>query len=112
MISTSGSWGYQVTGYFLASARYGPPDGLKHFIDQCHQADIGVILDWVPAHFPQDKHGLAMFSFGPQYEYQELKRRFHPDWNTAIFDFSRSEVFILTTHTYTHKFGSRGYEAM
>jgi 1,4-alpha-glucan branching enzyme len=86
------SWGYQPIGLFAATARLGGPEGLARFIDRAHAAGIGVILDWVPAHFPQDAHGLAMFDGTPLYEHPDPRRGFQPDWQTAVFDYGRSEV--------------------
>ena len=87
-----GSWGYQPVGLFAATSRFGDADDLKYFIDQCHQADIGVIVDWVPAHFPADPHGLARFDGTPLYEYEDPRRGWHPDWNSFIYDFGRDNV--------------------
>ena len=87
-----GSWGYQPVGLFAATSRFGDADDLKYFIDQCHQAGIGVIVDWVPAHFPADPHGLARFDGTPLYEYEDPRRGWHPDWNSYIYDFGRDNV--------------------
>jgi 1,4-alpha-glucan branching enzyme len=88
----SGSWGYQPVGMFSPTSRYGTADDFKYFVDQCHQAGIGVILDWVPAHFPSDAHGLARFDGTPLYEYEDPRRGWHPDWNSYIYDFGRDTV--------------------
>jgi len=87
-----GSWGYQTTGYFAPSARYGTPDDFAAFIDTLHQAGIGVILDWVPSHFPSDAFALASFDGTHLYEHADIRQRVHPDWNSWIFNFGRSEV--------------------
>ena len=86
------SWGYQPTGLFSPTARFGAPEGFARFVDAAHQAGIGVILDWVPAHFPTDAHGLAYFDGTALYEHEDKRKGFHPDWNTAIFNFGRTEV--------------------
>jgi 1,4-alpha-glucan branching enzyme len=86
------SWGYQPIGLFAPTRRFGDPAGFARFVDRAHGAGLGVILDWVPAHFPTDAHGLAQFDGRPLYEHWDPKRGFHPDWNTAIYDFGRREV--------------------
>jgi len=97
-----GSWGYQVTSYFAPSARFGDPDGFRYLVDRLHQAGIGVLVDWVPAHFPKDDFALARFDGTPLYEHPDPHRGEHPDWGTYVFDFGRREVrnFLVANALY------------
>jgi len=96
------SWGYQITGYFAPTSRFGYPDEFKFLVDKLHENDIGVILDWVPSHFPEDSHGLGYFDGTHLYEHPDPKRGYHPDWKSLIFNYSRNEVraFLISNALY------------
>ena len=97
-----GSWGYQCCGYFAATSRFGDPQGFMDLVDALHEEGIGVLLDWVPSHFPYDAHGLFMFDGTHTYEYADMRKGFHPDWNSYIFNYKRGEVksFLISSAKY------------
>ncbi|HKJ78451.1 MAG TPA: 1,4-alpha-glucan branching protein GlgB, partial [Prolixibacteraceae bacterium] len=103
----SGSWGYQVTGFFSPTSRFGTPDDFMYFVDYLHQNDIGVIMDWVPSHFPGDLHGLHFFDGTYLYEHEDPRKGYHPDWSSYIFNYGRNEIrnfLISSAHSWMERF--------
>jgi 1,4-alpha-glucan branching enzyme len=103
----SGSWGYQVTGFFAPTSRFGSPDAFMYFVDYLHQNDIGVIMDWVPSHFPGDQHGLHFFDGTYLYEHEDPRKGYHPDWSSYIFNYGRNEIrnfLISSAHSWMERF--------